>query len=927
MSAPSLLTKYRHLLLACVALVLAACGGGDPGPDTTAAGARAHALTASGSTQSSAPVLSGQWTQLPNPNGSPPQGPGGRVWGGMTWDPSTQQVAIFGGNGPVQYQNDIWSYSRTTTNWTQIAPQVMCPGNYGFSGPNGTDDSDLRYDPVNNLFWVFGSPSGYRCLSYATVRTAAAGSNSTTVVDPNIPLAAAGAYVNWQVQSGSTTVMVTGYDPVQQTLTLASPIAGFGPGSSYLLFATTGAGVWYYDPAAQKWTGQNTPPGYLGPTPGARYAPGADLSPVANAFALYGGSATSADYSVWKLDLATKLWTQLPVPASGTPPNLREIGASFVYDQAHDVFILFGGKCAFDSTCPDQSVVGQTWAYSLATNTWTNMNPPSAPSARAEQVMAYDSVNKVVVMYGGQTADGTVQSDTWYYDYPSNTWTQVFPTTPPPARYLAQVAYDPVAQATVVFGGNINTGTTYGDIWSLDLHPSPSISITSPTAGATLTAPASVTLTASAGTPVSGATISQVSYYVNGTLVGSSSSAPYSVNWTNVLVGTYAVTAVATDSLGATGTSAPVSVSVGGSYVPPSVTVTGIGGSTSYTAPADIPLSVSATGGSGSIVQVAYYAGSTLLGTATASPWTFDWSDVAAGTYSITAVVTDSYGGVTTSPAVQVSVASAITNYALQSNGGVASASSTIGAGYSVASVNDGVRNGRQWGNGGGWNDATYATYPDWVQVSFSGTKTINQINVFTLTDNFANDPDPTPTTTFSLYGITAFNVQYWNGSSWVTVPGGAVTGNNLAWTTFSFPNLSTTAIRVQVNAALAGYSRITELEAWGPSSGAASSPPSVSLTSPANGSVYTAPASITLSASASGVSSPVSQVEFFSGSTSLGVATAAPYSLNWTNVDAGSYTITAVATDGLGNQAVSGSSTVMVNATTQGSVNVALQS
>ena len=49
-------------------------------------------------------------------------------------------------------------------------------------------------------------------------------------------------------------------------------------------------------------------------------------------------------------------------------------------------------------------------------------------------------------------------------------------------------------------------------------------------------------------------------------------------------------------------------------------------------------------------------------------------------------------------------------NVALASNGGVASASSTyVAPGYSfpVAAVNNGERAGLNWGNGGGWNDAT----------------------------------------------------------------------------------------------------------------------------------------------------------------------------------------------------------------------------
>ena len=68
---------------------------------------------------------------------------------------------------------------------------------------------------------------------------------------------------------------------------------------------------------------------------------------------------------------------------------------------------------------------------------------------------------------------------------------------------------------------------------------------------------------------------------------------------------------------------------------------------------------------------------------------------------------------------------------------------------------------------------------------------------------------------TFTQYGITQFDVQYWDGAAWVTVPGGAVNGNNKVWRKFTFAPVTTTKIRVLVNNALDGHSRITELEAY----------------------------------------------------------------------------------------------------------------
>ena len=153
---------------------------------------------------------------------------------------------------------------------------------------------------------------------------------------------------------------------------------------------------------------------------------------------------------------------------------------------------------------------------------------------------------------------------------------------------------------------------------------------------------------------------------------------------------------------------------------------------------------------------------------------------------------------------------------ALASNGGVASASSQYSSGFPVAPTIDGDRKGLNWGAGGGWNDATPGSYPDWLQVDFNGTKTIGEIDVFTVQDTYWNPAEPTGTMTFTQYGITNFDVQYWNGSSWVTVPGGGVTNNNKVWTKVVFSPVQTTKIRILVNGSPDGYSRITEVEAWG---------------------------------------------------------------------------------------------------------------
>lgn len=159
-------------------------------------------------------------------------------------------------------------------------------------------------------------------------------------------------------------------------------------------------------------------------------------------------------------------------------------------------------------------------------------------------------------------------------------------------------------------------------------------------------------------------------------------------------------------------------------------------------------------------------------------------------------------------------------NVALAANGAVATASSAhTCCGFSTWGAINGNNRG-PWGNGEGWNDATENVVPDWIQVDFAGSKTIDEINVFSLHDNYTQENTPTETQTFSLYGLLSFNVQYWNGSSWVTIPGGSVTGNNKVWRKFTFTAITTSKIRVFINSVPDAWSRVVEIQAFGTSAG-----------------------------------------------------------------------------------------------------------
>ena len=156
-------------------------------------------------------------------------------------------------------------------------------------------------------------------------------------------------------------------------------------------------------------------------------------------------------------------------------------------------------------------------------------------------------------------------------------------------------------------------------------------------------------------------------------------------------------------------------------------------------------------------------------------------------------------------------------NLALSSMGAVATASNSYNAGYGPGGTNNGDRKSLNWTNGGGWNDSG-PPFPDWLQIDFGSVKLLDEVDVFTLQDNWWSPSEPTESMTFTQYGLTGYQVEYWNGASWVAISGASVSGNNKVWRKFTFSPISTSKIRVVTSASVDGYSRLTEVEAYGPS-------------------------------------------------------------------------------------------------------------
>lgn len=92
-------------------------------------------------------------------------------------------------------------------------------------------------------------------------------------------------------------------------------------------------------------------------------------------------------------------------------------------------------------------------------------------------------------------------------------------------------------------------------------------------------------------------------------------------------------------------------------------------------------------------------------------------------------------------------------------------------------------------------------------------------------------------------------------------------------------------------------------------------SAPVVAVTSPVNNSTFISPTNISITATATDSDGNIYLVEFYNGTTKLGSATTAPFTFSWNNVAAGTYSITAAATDNMNVRTVSPAVSITVSA------------
>lgn len=392
-----------------------------------------------------------RWLEL-----TPETSPSGRSFAGMAYDDARGEIVLFGGLGAAGGSlSDTWTWDGET--WTEEHPVVS---------PPRRDGAGLAYDAARAetvLYGGFGQggPRGDTWTWDGTDWT-----QETPALSPPIRNSAGMAYD----QKRTEVVLFGGIDNVGarsdtwtwdgSTWTRETPAAAPQPRSSLgmaydaaaertVVFGGASANLqrddtWTWD--GSEWTTADPP------TPEARHSAVFERDATGKLI-LFGGQVDQGLVrDTWTWDEG---WRKL---SPATSPPARHIAAA-AYDAERGELVLFGGMGAGGQE------LGDTWIWDGTT--WSERSPTVSPPPRHNAAMAYDSHRKEIVLFGGSNRDfGLVFDDTWTWD--GTKWSLETPESSPPARSAPAMAFDTVARRTVMFGGyNANaqpTDTTW--LWT-----------------------------------------------------------------------------------------------------------------------------------------------------------------------------------------------------------------------------------------------------------------------------------------------------------------------------------------------------------------------------------------------------------------------------------------------------------------------------
>ncbi|OQP66315.1 hypothetical protein A3860_12490 [Niastella vici] len=316
----------------------------------------------------------------------------------------------------------------------------------------------------------------------------------------------------------------------------------------------------------------------------------------------------------------------------------------------------------------------------------------------------------------------------------------------------------------------------------------------------------------------------------------------------------------------------------------------------------NVQVAASASDADGPINKVEFFINEVKVGEDLIAPYTYVWNNVAAGGYVVKARAVDNSGAYTDATSgVVAAVACPGTTYMSSGNLQVIyfDSQETVGENGAATNAVDG-------NSGTIWHTKWYGgtdPLPHEIQLSLNGTFTVNSFKYL-----------PRQSGSNGRVGQYEIYVSA-DPQNWGAPVATGTFANDAAEKVVNFTATQASYVRFRALTEANGQQYTSAAELNVGVCGASNTPPVASITSPADGANYTAPATVTIDATASDTDGTVAKVEFYQGAALLGEDLTAPYSFTWSNVSAGNYALTAKATDNAGAVTASSVVNITVNA------------
>jgi len=305
----------------------------------------------------------------------------------------------------------------------------------------------------------------------------------------------------------------------------------------------------------------------------------------------------------------------------------------------------------------DQSAASQTQVQQLAAQVSTQVLPPvgyvtvgDGPDKSAFRVAINSPVDGASFAWGAPVSLTATASFTptkvEYYDGFNKTGEATTPPftfaflNPGPGGHIVE------AVATNATGDRYSSNAI---TFTQRANVPPSVSLSGPAGTAVFQLGQPIPIAATA-TDIEGA-VAKVEFFAGPAKIGEATSTPFAMTWIAATAGTYDLSAVATDAAGASTTSSFAAIRIN---APPKIDI--VMATTSFDVGQSIPLHIATSDSDGNVTKAEFFVDGVKIGEASSSPFDFDGTAAAAGTYVIRAVATDNDGAMTTSSPVTIVV-------------------------------------------------------------------------------------------------------------------------------------------------------------------------------------------------------------------------------------------------------------------------------